>query len=233
MNQEAVDLLKSGAADKTADLIHKLAGPLCEEVGVFLGEKFRAYRTKNVSRIVEKTEHILGTAGLPVNPVPPRLLLPIIENCSVQDDEILQTLWAGLLATASHQGNSTLAAYIDTLKQLTPDEARFLEKLYADLDFNVHFRRVREMPIYPDQFLPRKGKPVQVSPDNFEHLGLFRRDAVVSMRHQSYRVNQASTLEDAVDILAASEPETGYSLVFTRYAVSFVEACHGPRKPSL
>jgi hypothetical protein len=46
---------------------------------------------------------MLRNAGLPPGAVPPRLLLPIIENSSLEDNDSLQGLWAGLLATASQQ----------------------------------------------------------------------------------------------------------------------------------
>ena len=128
---EAGDIVKSGAVDKFADLLHTLAGPATEQIGLMLGDKAWAYRAKNLIDIVKKTERKLREAGLPVNAVPPRLLLPIVENGSVEDSETLQDMWAGLLATASQERDSVPPSFVETLKQLTPEEARQLESIFA------------------------------------------------------------------------------------------------------
>jgi hypothetical protein len=94
---EADDALK--IIDKAADLLHKLAGPMAEEFGALFGDKVRVYRVKNLVATIQKTERILRDAGLPANAVPSRLLLPIVENSSVEDNETLQEMWAGLLST--------------------------------------------------------------------------------------------------------------------------------------
>ena len=70
------EIVKSGAADKLADLIHKLAGPMAEEVGLMLVDSIKAYRLKNWLRVAEKTKKILANSKVKPNAVPPRLLLP-------------------------------------------------------------------------------------------------------------------------------------------------------------
>jgi hypothetical protein len=82
----------------------------------------------------------LAGAHLSPGAVPPRLFLPILEASSVESDESLQERWAGLLATASEQADSLSPSFIETLKQLTPSEARtlntwfdFAEKRHGNL----------------------------------------------------------------------------------------------------
>jgi abortive infection alpha-like protein len=55
--------------------------------------------------------------------------LPIIEACSVEDNETLQDVWAGLLATASQDTDAISPSFVETVKQLTPDEARYLKRV--------------------------------------------------------------------------------------------------------
>src|ERR1035441_9392519 len=97
---DAAEIVKSGAIDKIADLVHNLAGPLTEEVGLIMGEKVRAYRVKNMISVFQKTKKMLSNAGLPESAVPPRIFLPILDASSLETDESLQDLWAGLLASA-------------------------------------------------------------------------------------------------------------------------------------
>src|ERR1022692_2189899 len=103
---DASEIIKSGAFDKLADVVHKLAGPMAEECGLLLADKVRVYRVKNWVSVVTKTQKILSDAKLPPNAVPPRMFLPILEASSLEEDEALQGLWAGLLATASQQADS-------------------------------------------------------------------------------------------------------------------------------
>jgi hypothetical protein len=216
------EILKSGLVDKAADLLHKLAGPMAEEFGAILGDKVRVYRVKNLVATMQRTERILRDAGLPPNAVPPRLLLPMIENSSVEDDAALQEMWAGLLATASQQTDSVSPSFIETLKQLTPDEARHLEQVAnRTIDLNKKPRRTPETHVTPYAFTSRWGAPPGVSSDTFERLGLVRRDYDVDLHWQ-----KADSIEEALDSV---KTKVGYTFVFTKYAVHFLEACHGPR----
>jgi hypothetical protein len=216
------DILKSGPVDKLADLLHKLAGPMFDEFGAMLADKVRVYRVKNLVSTVQKTGRILRDAGLPANSVPPRLLLPIIENSSVEDNETLQEMWAGLLATASQQTDTISPSFAETLKQLTPDEARHLEHIAAKvIDLYKKPRLTPETHVTPYAFTKSWDAPPGVSSDTFERLGLIRRDYEVDARFE-----KAQSVEEILDSL---KTEIDYSFVFTKYAVSFLEACHGPR----
>jgi hypothetical protein len=106
-----------------------LAGPLAEELGMLMADKVKLYRVKNWVNVVQKTERILAKANLPPNAVPPRLFLPICDASSVEEDETLQDLWAGLLASASEKSDSLPPSFVETLKQLTPNEAIGLEDI--------------------------------------------------------------------------------------------------------
>ena len=174
---EADDALK--IIDKAADLLHKLAEPMAEEFGALFGDKVRVYRVKNLVATIQKTERILRDADLPANAVPPRLLLPIVENSSVEDNETLQEMWAGLLSTSSQQTDSVLPSFVETLKQLTPDEARHLQAVYI----RVRAKGLR----FPAKTLMDtrsflRDSPGGMTTDSFERLGLLRREIEVELR---------------------------------------------------
>jgi hypothetical protein len=219
---EAGEIIKSGAVEKIADLVNKLAGPLAEEAGMMLGDAARVYRVKNWIRTVEKTERLLRDSGLPANAVPPRLFLPIMEASSIEDNETLQDMWAGLLATASQQMDSVSPAFIETLKQLTPDEARHLEVMREEsLKFLKQERLTDGMELVLWAFGARDYRgpkefyvPAGVYPDTYERLGLIRSTYEVRSRFDGYEAK------------VSSEVDGWYE--FTQYAVRFLDACHGP-----
>src|ERR1017187_8506232 len=86
---------------QVGDIIHRISGPLADEIGESMGVVARHYRFKLALKMYQKTERMLIDAGISPHAVPPRLFLPMIENASVQDDEDLHTRWAALLANAA------------------------------------------------------------------------------------------------------------------------------------
>jgi hypothetical protein len=110
----------------------RLTGPMSEELGLFFGDKVRAYRHSNATTIVDATVKGLEATGKPVDPVPPRLLLPILDAASLEANPSLQEMWSGRLASASLEKDSMSPSFIETLKQLKPDEAGLLQRRWTD-----------------------------------------------------------------------------------------------------
>jgi hypothetical protein len=206
------------ALGKFADLLNKLAGPMAEEIGMMLGDKVRVYRVKNWINTVAKTDRRLHEAGLAPHAVPPRLLLPIMEASSIEDNETLQDMWAGLLATASQDTDEISPSFVETLKQLTPDEARYLKRVCEI--FLAEYKRddlaPMELPGY--KAFEKQGISVRDVPwGTFERLGLIHREYEVYAEH--------STDGDRRPII---ETQMDYWFVFTEHGVRFLTACEGP-----
>ena len=136
----------SDTVDKAADLIHRLTGPVCDDIGAMISDSMKPYRAKNFVSTLRKTERILREAGLPANAVPTRLLFPIVDASSIEDDDTLQEMWAGLLATASQETDSVSPSFLETLKQMTPQDARHLEVICRESV--KHFNDVRQVNKY-------------------------------------------------------------------------------------
>src|SRR5581483_8633125 len=68
-------------------------------------------------------------AGKAPQPVPGRLLLPILEKGSLEEDGDLQQRWAALLANSAAQPENVLPAFVSILAELSPVEAALLERL--------------------------------------------------------------------------------------------------------
>ena len=74
-----------------------ITGPLADEFGESLGVWARHDRYKLGIKMFQKTQRMLGEAGITPQAVSPRLFLPILENASIEDDEDLHSRWAALL----------------------------------------------------------------------------------------------------------------------------------------
>ena len=229
------EIIKSGAFDKLADIAHRLAGPLAEELGLLVADKVKLYRVKNWLSVVKKTEKILQEANLPPNAVPPRLFLPIREASSLENDDTLQDLWASLLASASEKSDSLSPSFIETLKQLTPKEAKALEVLFA----SIKTRNNSWIPCDMRSLIAGILSDINFDlvAENFEKLGLIRR------RYDLQKPNSGLSGRHNIDKLlpyrwqsrfGTSEegplPELTYRFEFTEYGIQFMRACRGPRK---
>jgi hypothetical protein len=213
---EAGEILKSGAGEKIADLINKLAGPLAEEVGMMLGDTVRVYRVINWVATTQKTERLLREAGLPANAVPPRLFLRIMDASSIEDNETLQDMWAGLLATTSQKTDAVSPSFVETLKQLTPGEARYMQQMYE-----ITLRRPQKINSWERQkWSLQWNAPENIWFDTYERLGLVRRE---------YELTDAGT-EPTLERVALRELD--YDYLLTDYAVHFIQACQGPKAAS-
>lgn len=102
-----------------------LLGPGAEETGQLLADKIRYLRFKNGLRTFQKAQELLQHAGIQPKSLNLKVLVPILEGCSLEDDADLVSKWAGLLASAA-AGDPIPASYPKILSELTPGEARLL-----------------------------------------------------------------------------------------------------------
>jgi hypothetical protein len=75
---------------------------------------------------------VLEESAEMVRTVPGRILLPILEHSSLEDDDELSEKWIALLANAATEarGPYVLPAYAGILRQLTPVHAKILDWIF-------------------------------------------------------------------------------------------------------
>lgn len=129
-------LVKAGveaALKPFADLLDKIAGPAAKELGLTLKDHFRVFRFNRELRLFERLKEMLGEAGIEAKRVPFKLLLPLIENASIEEDDDLQDRWAAMLANAAaggNRGSGVEPVFPVILKELGIREVKFLDELY-------------------------------------------------------------------------------------------------------
>ena len=107
-----------------------VCAPALEEVGLLLKDQVRHWRLKNVLSILEKAKGKIDFEDEKLQiKAHPRVALSIIENGSLNDNDEIQELWAGLFissCTKDGQDDENLI-FVDLLKQLTTIEAKILK----------------------------------------------------------------------------------------------------------
>jgi hypothetical protein len=118
-----------------AKLCSKLFSESADETGTFLAaslrERFSRSKAKNTIDVLEMADRKLAEDEINPQPISNKLLYQFFDGASLEENETLQQLWAGLLATAL-QGHETHPAFPGILKALAPSEAKILNFLFLN-----------------------------------------------------------------------------------------------------
>lgn len=103
--------------------------PAFDELGLMVKDQVHNWRLLNILRIVEKSKDKIEFDGEELKiKAHPRVVLSIFDNGSLVDDEIVQDMWAGLLAATCSQEDQKddNLIFVNILKQLTFTQVRIL-----------------------------------------------------------------------------------------------------------
>jgi hypothetical protein len=144
------ELVKVGAEaffKPFSDLIEKLAGPLAQEVGETFGDAARVFRFKRAVKLPQKVKKFATEAGFEPSAVRPKLLLPLLDHASVEDDEDLHDRWAALLANSANLGGGLTihASFPEILAQLSSKDVALLDLMQRHVEDNL----AKHYPQYP------------------------------------------------------------------------------------
>ena len=84
------------SAESAKGFLSKIFGPALDEVGLILQDNIKIRRLKNQLRNLEKVKKIVEKENISIQKVNLKVLVPYLENVSLEEDEILQELWANL-----------------------------------------------------------------------------------------------------------------------------------------
>ena len=126
---DSVNTITKGTVDGASAFLSRICLPAAEEFGLLLKDKVSSWRAKNAVQIANKAQSLLENQvqGLVVS-AHPRIIYSTLENGSWAEDDFMQSLWAGLLAsscTTDGKDESNIIL-INLLSQLTSSQARII-----------------------------------------------------------------------------------------------------------
>lgn len=80
-----------------AEVIKKLLGPAADELAEMWKDRIRLYRYEQHIRLVQKAARLAHDAEFTPTAVPLKILLPLMEGASPEEDAALHDMWAALL----------------------------------------------------------------------------------------------------------------------------------------
>lgn len=116
--------------------LDEMLKPAATAIGEDALTTYRAWRTKNVVAVATAATEMLSNAGVKPLPVPGRILMPLLEHASFEEDSSLRGKWSALLANSASKDSQILPAFIEILRQLTPVQAKMLDWINQTVGIN-------------------------------------------------------------------------------------------------
>ncbi|HEY4359523.1 MAG TPA: Abi-alpha family protein [Bryobacteraceae bacterium] len=213
-------------------IVKRMLGPAADELAEMWRDQVRLYRYERQLKCVQKAERMAQEAGFTPQAVPPKILFPLLEGASFEDNEDLHTMWAALLVNAAGPdgGSRVRPGFIATLRQLSPDEALLLSYIY---DHAPEPATGQEF----DQAVPASDLLEPYASAGFGEIKRRPDGILESIECDTWKFGtcldslvseQVITRRD--DLLPAHRSLAAYSLTFRGY--EFVTACRPPKPRS-
>ncbi|MDE0101131.1 MAG: hypothetical protein OXN89_02015 [Bryobacterales bacterium] len=122
-------IVTQGVVDGAAAFLSRLCLPAAEELGLALRDRISGWRARNAMRMLDRANKIyLSNEPVGTDRLSPRLANLAIEESSWIEDDSVQELWSGLLASATSidgQSDENLL-FMNLLKQMSSFEVSVL-----------------------------------------------------------------------------------------------------------
>lgn len=128
---EAINVPKR-VVDGAEKFLGKLLGPGISESGQLIGDQIRYRRFRNQITIFTKAKLLLEEKGINPKQINLKVLSPLVEYSSLEEDEKMQTTWSNVIANISSYDTeqSFNLKCIEILKEITPNEILCLDFWY-------------------------------------------------------------------------------------------------------
>jgi hypothetical protein len=154
--------------DKSEALLKTLFGPSFHEVGGMIADQVKLRRFKNQVTIFTKAQKILKDKKIDPKKVSLKVLAPLIEYSSYEEEEGLQDKWAKLTAHVLAEDDDIIFHQncISILNKLSSLEAKLMDDLHEELEFMRIKKHKQDVERYERMFEYVKEPMKPRKPDN-------------------------------------------------------------------
>lgn len=120
------------AVKKAFHFLEIILEPPLKELGLLAQDRVKLWRCKQQVNIINNAKDYFEKKGISPSKVPLKVLVPLLENGSLEEDLNMQQKWSSLLASAAEPKNKNhfILQHIEILNQISPMEAKVLDKFY-------------------------------------------------------------------------------------------------------
>lgn len=118
--------------DTAKDFVQKLIFPAAEEVGGLLADRLKLFRLKNQVDVLTRAQNYLNEKNIKTKKISLKVMAPLLENCSLEEDESLKEKWAALIAnTVTEDSELESTLYSHLLSQITNRDAQIFQLIFT------------------------------------------------------------------------------------------------------
>jgi len=125
---------------------------LKDGVGI-LSDNVKFWRWNNQVSIIKKAAKKVEESGLPKQQIPLKVLAPIIELSSLEEEETMQEKWANMLANAASGRVSISPNYSAILNELSPTEVSILDAIFKDASKETDYKNRKKLQFGKDKII--------------------------------------------------------------------------------
>jgi Abortive infection alpha len=237
-----------GAMKPFNDLLQALLGPSVEEAGLVLRDYVTAFRIEKQVQLLDRLRKVLGRAGIKPAKVPMKLLGPIFEAATLEENNELQEIWANMLANAANPETPDAVApsFPGILKEMRPVDVKFLATLYEEfvlkfLDGNTTLANANSTSISYKSFDYVMKKAGLQRRDKYYQNRRTEKDAYMAAVHADSReltfilntLQRQRIIEQEYGVTDGHREgsvEIGSAWRISELGLRFVEACRPPKE---
>jgi hypothetical protein len=191
------------------EFLSRISGATLEQLGGLAADQlafWRARRRLRMQAVLEDAQAELAGRHVEATLIPDKVVIPLLEAASLEDEPDLAARWVMLLANAADRSTAATVSLriVRILGELTADEIRVLELNYS-------------------MGLAKHSSTVYFG----EEKSLFPEDVVQLMREHLAELGLAQTVVRGGGPVGG-RVTLGPHITFTRTAEAFMTACHRP-----
>jgi hypothetical protein len=229
--EQVPDNIKKETLNSAISLMKVLFKDPLIEIGNIFTDKLKSKRYSTMINIVADAHQKLLKAGLSPSEPSLKVIMPLLESSSLEEDINLKNKWSSLLKNALDENKNADShiAYINILKELTSKEGLVLDFLFKSFDgnrfdvYHASYLLEEELGIESDVFY--------IYLDNFQRMKLVEstldREIYSYLQDSKYEVYQyREEYSNNVEIKNSREFNVeNTQMVFTYLCNGFMKAC--------
>jgi len=226
------------AGELVKDFVGRIFAPVGDALGQAMAHpivEWNKRRAATAEQLLSASAQILEDAGCEPQPVPPYILLPLLEKGSLVEDSDLQAIWSQLLASAASAvpGLAVWPSFPQILSELSPQEAKLLSWIYSGIQSRQdqgEFGGTAYLWLYYEQNKIERTPAWAVMEDNIIRLQLLRRTHPVltggDLKDALARIKRPTSHFDDIPLKDARMAGE----IVTALGAAFMKACAGPNR---
>jgi len=145
----AAEAFGKEVAQNIFGFLSDITRPPAKELGGLLADYVKWFRFNTQLKILRKAQKLHEENKIQHQKIPLRIVANLLDSCSWEEDDWMQTRWAALLANAAtlDEKLDNYSTHVEILRQLSPLQVKCLDIMYSEKEYPARLYS-RSLPSY-------------------------------------------------------------------------------------